>query len=491
MQKRKTSTPIALMIVSICLLTILQALWLKTEYSSALDAFGRETNMTFRGTMHQLSDSLFFSSMQQISSIDSTANLQSVQLQRPSPTVNNIKQIVITNIETSENDSIQDESQTAAERAKEISIMINNEKNPEDTIIFSRTLTSSPQDMRWMFTGDMKGYSTDTIAMLYRRNLSTAINNLSFVVLEKDFPTDGPRHFSRSRIDSLPFQTSFYPFARKLYAIEFQNAQWHIYKKLTPQAGFALFTTGLIFLSFLLVYRSMRAQQKLMEQKDNFVGNITHELKTPVATVGVVLEAIKNFEVLKDKQKTMEYLDLASKELNRLSILTDKILKTSVLDYSEEIAGNQSDIDLETIIKNVLDSFQVLAQENQILLHFTSQGQQVIRGNEEHLTQAIYNLVDNAFKHGAEGKEITLTLKGQNEYAIIEVMDKGPGIAPEYRKKIFDKFYRVPTGNIHNVKGYGLGLHYVAGVVRQHGGTISVDSTQGAGSRFIVKLKKG
>jgi len=490
MQKSKITTPIALMIVSICLLTILQALWLKTEYSSALDAFGRETNMTFRSTMHQLSDSIFFSSMQQITVQDSAANPQSVPLQGTTPSVSNIRQIVISDIETSENDTSITDNEKEADRGKEIKIMLNNEQNPADSIVFSRRLSSSPQDMRWMFTGDMTGYSTDTIAMLYRRNLSPEFNNLSFEVLEKDFPTEGPRHFSRSRIDSLPFQTSFYPFARKLYAIEFQNAQWHIYKKLTPQAGFALFTTGLIFLSFLLVYRSLRSQQKLMEQKDNFVGNITHELKTPVATVGVVLEAIKHFDVLKDKQKTMEYLDLASRELNRLSILTDKILKTSVLDYSDEIAGNQADIDLEAIIKSVLDSFQVLAQENQIDLQFKGEGQPVVRGNEEHLTQAIYNLVDNAFKHGAEGKEITVSLREQNEHAIIEVKDRGPGIAAEHRKKIFDKFYRVPTGNVHNVKGYGLGLHYVEGVIRKHGGTIAVDSSPGSGCVFIVKLKK-
>ena len=145
---------------------------------------------------------------------------------------------------------------------------------------------------------------------------------------------------------------------------------------------------------------------------------------------------------------------------------------------------------ISEIVEKVISSFRILAEQKGIAFSFQNEGDTTILGNREHLTQMIYNLVDNAVKYAAEGKEITITTGEIPDAVILEVKDKGPGIEPAHRSKIFEKFYRVPTGNVHNVKGYGLGLHYVEGVVKHHNGKISLESRIGKGCRFVVKLPK-
>jgi two-component system, OmpR family, phosphate regulon sensor histidine kinase PhoR len=489
MRRKKLTTPLLMMGISLLLLIVLQALWLRTEYRSAVNAFSRETNMTFRGTLHQLSDSIFFGSVSGMAGNDSIQNENGRQFYTGRNKAENIRHITVTGTNTIDQGT--DPSDTLPKNWRHITIaMADNEEGPADSLTFVRRISPSAQDMRWIFTGDLKGFDKDSIAFFYRRNLNPAYSQLKFDILEREFSFNYPRPPRQTMSDSLPFTTSYYPFARMLYAAEFENAQWLIMKKLLPQTGFSIFTTLLIFISFLLVYRNLRTQQKLMEQKDNFVANITHELKTPVASVGVAIEAIKNFDVLKNKKRAMEYLDLAGQELNRLGILTDKILKTTLLDYGDEIRQNQTQLDLAEIVEKILVSFRIQAIQKNLELHFVKNGSAPVKGNEEHLTQAIYNLLDNAFKYASEGKYIGVDLKETNDQVILEVVDKGPGISPEHKQKIFEKFYRIPTGNVHNVKGYGLGLHYVSGVVKHHNGKITVYSTPGKGSRFVVNLPK-
>jgi two-component system, OmpR family, phosphate regulon sensor histidine kinase PhoR len=475
-QKSKLFSPRILMTISMVLLVVLQALWLRTEFRSAVDSFSRETNMAFRSTLHQMKDSIFFGNIHKIAG-DSTVSAEWVKWTNPSNDGN-------IHISISErDDSLRSELKTVA-----ISLPV--QQNTNDSTMIKREMLLSKKDINSLFEIKSKGYSTDSIAKYFRPNLNPSLSELKFIVLEKEFTEPFSRPSYRSSKDSLPFTTSYFPFAGMLYAIEFPQGQLMVLKKLLPQFGFSLFTTALILFSFMLVFRSMRTQQKLMEQKDHFVGNITHELKTPVASVAVAIEALKNFDVLKNRDRAMEYLDLAALELNRLSILTDKILKTSVLEYSDEIKNNKSTLDLGVITEKIIASHRVFAEDKGIDLVFEKTGNLLMQGNEEHLSQAVYNLIDNAFKYAAEGKHIKVVLGEQPEHLILEIEDKGPGIAPEYKLRVFEKFYRIPTGNVHNVKGYGLGLHYVMGVVKHHNGKITLESVSGKGCNFIVKLPK-
>jgi len=485
MKRNKISTPLSLMIISIGLLVVLQALWLRTEYRSAENTFSRETSVIFRSTLFQLSDSLFFRSFNTAETNDSTAGSERFMKLNSRPET--IRHIFI---EPDTLDAMNTPDPSENGPARRMTVFLSDPENPADSIRVSRRISSS-HDMRWFFTDQNQGFNTDTIAKYYRLNLANDYSGINFIVQEKDFSSPAERpQFQRQVRDSLPFITPFYPLAGKLYAAEFENGKSFLYMKLLPQAGFSFVTTLLIITAFSLVFRNLRNQQKLLLQKDNFISNVTHELKTPVASVGVALEAIKNFDVLEDKIKTQEYLDLAANELKRLELMADKILKTSVHDYGKEIETNKASVVISDVVEKVISSFRILAEQKGIHFSLQNGGDSTINGNEEHLTQMIYNLVDNAVKYAADGKEITITTGEIPDAVILEVKDKGPGIAPEHRLKVFEKFYRVPTGNVHNVKGYGLGLHYVEGVVKHHNGKISLESRTGKGCRFVVRLPK-
>ena len=485
MKRNKISTPLSLMILSIGLLVILQVLWLRTEYRSAKTTFSRETSVIFRSTLFQLSDSLFFRSFNTAETNDSIADSERfMKLNARSETIRHIF------IEPDTLETLTNPGQSSAGEARRMTVFLRDPENPSDSIRVSRRISSS-HDMRWFFTDQLHGFNIDTIAKYYRLNLAGDYSGLNFVIQEKDFSPPYERsQFQRQVRDSLPFITPFYPFAGKLYAAEFYNGKSFLFMQILPQGGFSLITTLLIITAFYLVFRNLRNQQKLLTQKDNFISNVTHELKTPVASVGVALEAIKNFNVLEDKNKTLDYIELAGFELKRLEMMADKILKTSVHDYGKEIETNKAPVVISDVVEEVISSFRILAEQKGIQFSLQNEGDSTIHGNEEHLTQMIYNLVDNAIKYAADGKKITITTGEIPNAVILEVKDKGPGIAPEHRAKVFEKFYRVPTGNVHNVKGYGLGLHYVEGVVKHHNGKISLESRIGKGCRFVVKLPK-
>ena len=485
MNRKKISTPASLMGISITLLIILQALWLRTEYRSAENNFSRETSVVFRSTLYQLSDSIFFSSFNVPEERENSA--ESERFRELSSRPETIRHI---SIEPDPDDTINKTDASDSGFNRKVTVFLRDPDNPVDSIRVSRRVSSS-RDMRWFFTDQYHGFNTDTISKYFMHNLPPEYSRLSLGIQERDFSYPSERlQFQRQMRDTMPFITPFFPLAGKLYAAEFYNGKSFLFAKLLPQAGFSVFTTLLIITAFYLVFRNLRNQQKLLLQKDNFISNVTHELKTPVASVGVALEAIRNFDVLEDKEKTLEYLELAGYELDRLEMMADKILKTSIHDYGEEIKKNKTSIDIGNIAERVMSSFRIMAEKKDIEVVLNRDGDTSIHGNTEHLTQMIYNLVDNAFKYADEGKHIMIDVGEIPGSVILEIKDRGPGIAPEHRSKVFEKFYRIPTGNVHNVKGYGLGLHYVEGVVKHHNGKISLESITGKGCRFVVRLPK-
>jgi signal transduction histidine kinase len=225
-----------------------------------------------------------------------------------------------------------------------------------------------------------------------------------------------------------------------------------------------------------------------MEIKNDFISNVTHELKTPVATMSVALEALKNFHALDNPKRTTEYLEIAQNELKRLTLMTDKILKTAVYE-DQGVELKIEKIDLDNLIQNVLSSLTLVFEKRRILVSYVKEGSDFhFYGGAAHLTNVLYNLLDNALKYSNDGASIDVRLTSGPEGISISVKDTGIGIAPEYQKKIFEKFFRVPSGDVHAVKGYGLGLSYVASVVKSHDGGISVESEPGKGSCFRIRF---
>ena len=273
------------------------------------------------------------------------------------------------------------------------------------------------------------------------------------------------------------------------YQISFGNSFGYLMKKLASPILFSLFLVGVTVLSFVLLYRNLQRQRKLTQIKNEFISNITHELKTPIATVGVAIEALRNFNAINDQQRTMEYLDISQNELHRLSLLVDKVLKLSMFE-KKEIELKYETVDLKGVVDEVVSSMRLQIEKHQANATVHAEGNTSIQGDRLHLLSVVFNLLDNALKYGNGNTAVKFELKEKGNEVELSVSDNGIGISPEYKDRIFEKFFRVPIGNTHNTKGYGLGLSYVAHVIQKHKGKIEVETQPGLGSKFIITLPK-
>lgn len=265
----------------------------------------------------------------------------------------------------------------------------------------------------------------------------------------------------------------------------------YLMKRISMPILFSVLLLGITILTFLLLYKNLLRQRKLAELKNEFISNITHELKTPIATVGVAIEALKNFNAIHDPVRTKEYLDISQNELQRLSLLVDKVLKLSMFE-SRRIELKKEQFDLKELVEETMNVLKLQFEKQKASVSLQTEGDNfLIEADRLHITSVLYNLLDNALKYSKENPVIGVKLSVLPRDIIeLKVSDNGIGIAKEYQRKIFDKFFRVPMGNQHNIKGYGLGLSYVSEIVRGHMGFIEVDSELGKGTTFTVKLPR-
>jgi two-component system, OmpR family, phosphate regulon sensor histidine kinase PhoR len=263
----------------------------------------------------------------------------------------------------------------------------------------------------------------------------------------------------------------------------------YLLKRIASPLLFSVFLISLTILSFVLLYRNMKRQQRLAELKNDFISNITHELKTPIATVGVAIEALKNFNAMQSPERTKEYLDISSNELNRLNLLVDKVLKLSMFE-KKEIQLNLEALDLRSLADEVLASMRLQLEKKNASVVLTHSGNTSMMGDRLHLLSVVFNMVDNALKYSPENPDIKIAVEEKENNVELRIADNGVGIPDEYKTKVFEKFFRVPAGNVHNIKGYGLGLSYAASVINKHGGTIAAKNNEGGGTSFIITLPK-
>src|SRR5436190_2600640 len=274
-----------------------------------------------------------------------------------------------------------------------------------------------------------------------------------------------------------------------IYELSVGNTFGYLIKKLISPILFSLFLVGVTVFSFALLYRNLQRQRKLAEIKNEFISNITHELKTPIATVGVAIEALRNFNAINDPQRTKEYLDISQNELQRLSLLVDKVLKLSMFE-KKEIELKYELLDLKGVVDEVVSSMRLQIEKHHATVSVNTEGDTHLQGDRLHLLSVVFNLLDNALKYGNGNTAIKFDLKEKENAVELSVADNGIGISQEYKDKVFEKFFRVPLGNTHNTKGYGLGLSYVSHVIQRHKGKIEVESQPGLGSKFIITLPK-
>jgi signal transduction histidine kinase len=231
---------------------------------------------------------------------------------------------------------------------------------------------------------------------------------------------------------------------------------------------------GIVVFCFAYTVQSLLSQERLVALKDDFVSNMTHELKTPVATIGVAAEALEQFNL--GPEASAEYLGIIRQQASRLGTLIDQILQSAVAEQAGPPLVRRP-LDLGPLLAQALTQVQPrLAQAGSPLVYDAPASALPVSGDAVHLTNVLMTLFDNALKHGRPSGEIQLWAGERGGAAVMQLTNEGPAIPPQYLGRVFEKFFRVPTGNRHDVPGYGLGLHYAQAVVRQHGGTIAVRS---------------
>ena len=277
-------------------------------------------------------------------------------------------------------------------------------------------------------------------------------------------------------------------FAYEHLFIAIPDFKTQVWKSLTWMILGAILFTLIIFAAFFLTVKTILNQRKLNKIKSDFINNMTHELKTPLATISLAVDALKN-EKVQDSREKMQYFNSIIKEENRrMNGHVETILQAASMDR-QELKLNLQPVHVHDIINRVLDNFHLQLKEKnaetELLLNAKNDA---IDADEGHFTNLVSNLIDNAIKYSGENLVIKITTHSTAKHFLMQIQDNGIGMSKETTKRIFEKFYRAHTGNIHNVKGFGLGMNYVKTVLDAHKGKIKVESSLGKGSTFTIDL---
>ncbi|MCW5924654.1 MAG: HAMP domain-containing histidine kinase [Saprospiraceae bacterium] len=471
---------------SLALLVLFQFFWLQKVWLEQRDALRQETDYIFQKTMTALQDSLVRRNMVReglnpdsfpAPPFPAPPMMKQWEIKQDAHAIISIKP----GAEHLRPDSI---------KFERVQIMVATDENlSEGEPRFDRLIAGIPHfhkegPSKFLFTVAKDTIPFDSLRTAYQAALAKAGIPLAFRLLHAGQPDSS----SNACIRTEPAFSGV--LTQRFYAAEFPAYRGFLARKIVPHFLFSLLLFGITSAAFGLIYKSLRQQERLTALKNDFIGNITHELKTPITTVGVALEALSDFDVLQKPEQAREYLDISKLELERLTLLVDKVLRLSM--FEEKQPRLQSEpLHLAELTSQVLNAMKLQAESVGGTITFEAPEQlPTVHGDKLHLTSVVFNLVDNALKYsGANAPKVQVSLAPlPNDKVRLTVQDHGIGIAPAYQSKVFEKFFRVPAGNVHTVKGHGLGLSYVANVVRQHGGTIRVESVEGEGTRFVVEL---
>jgi two-component system phosphate regulon sensor histidine kinase PhoR len=278
-------------------------------------------------------------------------------------------------------------------------------------------------------------------------------------------------------------------FMRPQYlSIYFPTETNHILYKLRFILLSSLLLIIMIIGSFYFTISTIFRQKKLSEIKNDFINNMTHEFKTPISTISLASEVLSDKTIDKSAENTEKYLQIIRNENKRLAGMVETILQIAVLDKGE-LKLKIQEVDVHQVVSDVVQSMHLLIQNKQGEVNLELNALRYsLYADRMHIGNIIYNLIDNAIKYCNKEPRIKIITNNSNDELVISVQDNGIGISKEDQKKIFETFYRVPTGNVHNVKGFGLGLSYVKAVTEKHNGHVEVISELGNGSTFIVYL---
>ena len=270
--------------------------------------------------------------------------------------------------------------------------------------------------------------------------------------------------------------------------VTFPEKKNFILSSITKILLLSAFFILIIILAFVSALYQLIKQKQISEIKTDFINNMTHEFKTPIATINLALDAIKNPKIIEDKEKVQRYVTMIREENKRMHAQVENVLRISKLEKNQ-LDVNKEKIDIQEIIEEAITHVELLINNKAgyIKTHFNASFTEVL-GNHFHLTNVIVNILDNAIKYSEDDPKIDIYTENTPKTIVIQIKDQGIGMTKNVQKQVFDKFYREERGNIHNVKGHGLGLSYVKKIIEIHQGDVYVESEKGVGSTFFVKL---
>lgn len=299
-------------------------------------------------------------------------------------------------------------------------------------------------------------------------------NNLPFII-----PLAPP---SGSAGENLSLDEVFIVMLPNIDSYVLQSLKWRIVTSI-------LFTI-IILLAFYLTVRTMLRQKKLGEIKNDFINNMTHEFKTPIATISLAVDAMKNEKVISDREKLSYFSGIIKEENQRMNRQVETILKASQLE-KQEVDLNLEPVHVHEMIHDVVDNFNLQLEDKQGKVELALNAKNdLINADEVHILNLVNNLVDNAVKYAKDNTPpiVKVTTQSNGKHFTLKIEDNGIGMSRDTVKRVFERFYRAHTGNVHNVKGFGLGLSYVKTIVEAHEGDIKAESILGKGSTFTVDL---
>ena len=346
-------------------------------------------------------------------------------------------------------------------------------------IAATRSITQrvSNEQLEALFRNELEEYGIDTPFEfgIYSNGLATKVKSEKF-------------KFDKKTTFDTPIFTDNDGVSKFQLLVSFPKKKAFLASDLVGIAVLSFLFTAIIIVAYYSALKQLNTQRHISEIKTDFINNMTHEFKTPIATINLALDAIKNPKVIDDKEKVYRYLQMIKDENKRMHAQVENVLRISKLE-KRELDIRKETCNMHDIIEEAVEHVSLIVEdrEGEINVNLKATKTSVLL-NDVHFTNVLVNILENAVKYSPERPVIHVTSENIKNFIVVKIKDQGLGISKIAQKKIFDKFYREHTGDIHNVKGHGLGLAYVKRIVDDHHGEVLVESEKGKGSTFIIKL---
>ncbi len=326
---------------------------------------------------------------------------------------------------------------------------------------------------------------------LLRRELNNEGVNLKFefAIYDDDLATKvQTQNFEKENANGVPILLDNNNEGGYNLWVDFPDRKKYLLRSILWMIVLSIIFTGVIIIAYASAIYQLIKQRQISQIKTDFINNMTHEFKTPIATINLALDSIKNPKIINDQEKVMRYLRMIKEENKRMHAQVENVLRISKLEKNE-LNISKERIKLHDLIEDAMTHVELIVEDRQgyINTHLDAVKSSVL-ANETHFTNVIVNILDNAIKYSDDIPKIDVYTESIGTNIIVKIIDQGNGMSKQVTKKVFEKFYREHSGNVHNVKGHGLGLAYVKRIIDDHHGHITVESEKGKGSTFIIKL---